>query len=154
MPTVPGNGNGNGGQRPTPEYMMMAAATMFKNGNLTVEQQKARQEAGQEYTETIQAMGDIGNLGQKFSAEGKTRSQDVEDVRDTGQIGQADRAADVSLQKMKGVPVAYEMRKMQAGQTKKAPTQMAKDLGYEDIDAAADRITKARAQNVMATRRH
>lgn len=155
MPTVPQspNGNGNGSNRPDPAYMMMAAAQMFKNGNLTVEQQKARQEAGPEYVETINAMGDIGRLGQGFTSEGKTRSELIEDVRQTGQIGQADRAADVSMQRIKGQPFVYEMRKQQAGRTKEAPSQMAKDLGYEDIDAAADRIATQRAQSIMATRR-
>lgn len=152
VPSSPSNGNGDR-QRPDATYVMMAAATMFKNGNLTEEQKQARQEVGPEYTETLKAMGDIGGLGQGFTAEGKTRSENVEDVRQTGQIGQADRAADVSLGRIKGQGVGYELTKMTAGRTKIAPSVMAKQLGYEDIDRAADAAAANRAKQIMAVRR-
>lgn len=169
--------------RPSGAYVMMAAATMFKNGNLTEEQRagasqaggvqshsetagdldvdavhgfptpdqrKARKEAGDELTQSLLSTGEIGRIGQKFTAEGKRRSENVEDVRQSSLADKYQREADVAMQKVQGKPAINAALTSMMG--KKAQSEMARQLGYEDVEPAANRIAARRAATIMRVR--
>jgi hypothetical protein len=138
---------------------MMAAATMFKNGNLTEEQKYTKPTAGAtgpEYSDVdlnapkvgtdIRAVA--GGFTSGVDTSRQRRSQDIEDVRDPSVAGQAQKGADLAYARQTRQPTSQPTTDDQArltaqqGTRRGSRSEMAKQLGIRDIDDAMDYIMK------------
>lgn len=175
MPTVPtndnapANGDGNG-PRPSSEQMIMAAATMYRQGRLTQDQQptqatdteQASQQlhdpTGQSFTgagiapgtpeakEALQAYHDIGETGQRFTPEGKRRSEKVEDYRESSSL-----APLATAEYWRG-----KITKITQGQNPTFPWQqpgstLAKQAGIGDIERASTQASLSKEEWTQQT---
>lgn len=177
MPTVPTNdnnqpspvGGGNGGNgKPSDAYMLMAAATMYRQGRLTEDQQPTfdnmtnteraargippQGAQGEEYGDIPADMPKTAADIKAISSGIKTgdtsqqrRSEDVEDKRARGAADYVQSQADLLLARQKAQPYSQPtaedvQRTSMAGTRKGSRSVMAKQLGIRDIDAFSDFI--------------
>lgn len=166
MMKVPGNDNGSSPQSaegpPAPDdtYLMLAAATMHAQGRLTKQQQPGfvkpgPGERGAEYSDVTITPEGYKQLGEATGGirigdtSKQRRSEETEDIRDESMTAQARRAGDLSMARQKkqpfSQPTAGDIARTR-GQPDLSTTQMAKQLGINDVDAFMDFLENQRAK--------